>query len=608
MKKIFNYIILCSVSTCLLMPGNIRASDFLDEEFLDEESIELTFDEDDADADDFELMDDLEAKQCHKTKGHKKRHKRSSKTVDYVIVGLGTAGAVVARNLSNDFDNNVLVLEAGINRTTDPIVLNPNPTSSTPSIQNIIAYDPRYSETFPIALFSPREILSYTEGRMWGGSSAHNYVNAVRGTPPIYDYWAATSGNPLWSYNNLLPYMLAMENYNSNGTTPNAAQRGLAGTLYITQSPPANTDSIAEAFTAVTGAPYVSDYNDPTQSPVFAVVGASQNYVTPGANSVRSFSIPAFLPIGTVIDSDGKGLDGRNLRIVSNAQATRVLFKGNKAVGVEYILSNDNNKVVQVFARKKVILSAGAINTPAILQRSGIGDPAILEPLGIPVVVASPNVGANLVTQYGVEGIISGPGGTANFIPFADMRGFSYPADGQRRVQFALVNLGPTRTGILGWILHSKSTGTVQIVDPNPLVQPLVNFNLYSDGPVTQPGTDAYTAVSIFKVIREIAVNLGRTIVYPPVADFASDATLLTDAKAFAGFSLENHASSTAKMSTSIASGVVDGNLNVFGVTNLMVADNSAVPLIEDGNTAYQAYLIGFGASAILNAEAASSQ
>lgn len=568
MKNLCSYLLLYLAGISLFLPSYAKTV------VLNQEKIES------------ELIEDIDL-------SRKKSNKPKVKKVDYIIVGNGTAGAVLARKLSDNFKNKVYVLEAGINRTTDPIVTNPNPFS----VQNIITYDPKYSISYPVVLFTPREVITYTEGRMWGGSSAHNYVTAVRGTPNIYDYWAQVSGNPLWSYNSLLPHMINMETYTPNGTIANLNERGATGPLFITQAPNVSTNPIALAISHATNTPIVSDYNDPTQG--ILGISATQQYITPGSNSQRSFSIPAFLPVGEIINKKGKGIDGRHLHIISDAYVNRIIFKGKKAIGVEYILNNDSNEVIRVYARKKIILSAGAINSPAILQRSGIGDSSILEPLGIPVLVNNPNVGANLVTQYGVEGIIATGGGDANIASFINLAPYM-PNTDTRRVQISLAGLGPTRTGLLNFILLPKSRGTVQIVDQNPLIQPLVNLNLFSDGPVTTQGTDAYVAVSIYKMVRDVANQLNVAVLYPPPADYASDATLLADAKTLASLVVENHISGTAQMSLTPDLGVVNGDLEVFGVKNLMIADNSVVPLIEDGNTAYQAYLIGLTAAKII--------
>jgi choline dehydrogenase len=529
------------------------------------------------------------------------RVKKKFIAYDYIIVGNGTAGAVLARKLSDNFQNKVLVIEAGENRTDDPIVLSPNPFA----FLNEITFNPKYAFNYSVIFNqSNGPVFIYSSGRMWGGSSAKNYLLAVRGTPAIYNFWALASGNARWSYHHLLPLMLGLETYFPNGTVPNLSQRGTNGPLDITQSPPINQSPYAIAESIITGAPLVSDYNDPTEGTTG--ISASQSFINPFPTPHRSFSINAFLPVGEVVSANGRGLNGRNLRIVSDGLVSRVLFKNRKAIGVEYILSNSNvNKVVQVYARKKIILCAGAIHSPAILQRSGIGDQALLNSLDIPVLVDNPHVGAHLMDHYGPVGRLATtvPGAVIGFI---DERPYM-PADNVRRIQTISTPADSNVTSVIGWILQPRSGGYVQIVTRDATVYPNIKINFYTDGPATEPGTDAYKAVSFYKILKAIANQLGVPLLFPPPQDYPApfgpapnDSLLLADASGQTTLNLGYHAVGTTRMATSIEDGVVDGSLHIFGVKNLMVADTSIEPLITDGNTAYAAYVIGLVAAQII--------
>lgn len=518
---------------------------------------------------------------------------------DYIIIGCGTAGATLARELSDNRHHRVLVLEWGENRSDDTEVLSPDVFAYA----NQLTYDPLYAINQIVQLnFSTQpqpQFFIYSDGRMWGGSSAHNGLFAVRGTPRVYNEWATISGQQRWNYNNLLTYFLETEHYTPNGTIPNSAQRGLSGNLYITQRPPVNNDAFANALSTATGAPLISDYNDPSLGDIGT--SARQEYITPAPNSYRSFSVNAFTPVGSIVSEDGFGLDGRKLRIVSNALVNRVVFNGNHAVGVEYYLDGNENRAIYVKAKKKIIICAGACWTPALLERSGIGDRSLLNSLRIPVVFDNPNVGEHLYNHYGVNGLISGSMSITPFIDaFTDNRPYE-PSDGSRRIVISARHIPNTGIAVSSLLLKPKSKGSVHIVDTNPTVYPRLNLNMFSDGSVSTQGTDSYEIVSFLKVLQLIAAAYSQTVVSPSSTVYnAGDNALLAYAQTLSNMNVAYHVVGTARMGQSSSDSVVDGNLHVFGVRNLMVADVSIEPVIEDGPTAYAAYFIGRAAADII--------
>lgn len=517
----------------------------------------------------------------------------SNSTYDYIIVGNGTAGAVLARKLSDNKKHSVLVIEAGQNLSKDPAVLTPNFISVIPEI----TFNPKYAETYPV--FIPEgfvQTTTYSEGRMWGGSSAHNYTVCVHGTPNLYNSWAMESANSRWSYNNLLPIIKSIETYTPNGTTANPLERGSNGPIYVTQLPPVNGNFYAQQFSNATSAPLVSDYNDPSLGNTS--VSALQQFLTPPPNSHRSFSINGYLP-DSVVTADGKGRQGRKLTIISEATVARVLFSGKKAKGVEFVSTKNGLKVQKAFAKKKIILSAGAIHTPAILQRSGIGDSTFLRAKNIPVVFHNENVGKNLVNQYGPLFVTTG--NNPDFIDALYDGSPYFPNDGIRRFQTNMFNGSP----ILGYgfILNPKSRGSVEIVNQDPFTSPKLDLNMYSDGPVSDFGSDAYASVAVLKIAKDFATNAGEIVLAPsPDIYAAGDDALLTYAKSNPNALISDHISGTCRMSTSANSGVVDGNLQVFGVKHLMVCDLSVAPVSPDGNPCFAVYVLANEAARILQA------
>ncbi len=565
---------------------------------------------------------------------------------DYIIVGNGTAGSVLARKLSDNKKNKVLVLEAGVNLDDDTEVLQSAVLNGNYlTFNNDLFYSNKYSFNYTVPVYNPvtfpagfLQTVSASTGRGWGGSSMHNFMDAVRGTPSIYNQWATLSGNSLWSYNNLLPMMRALENYTPDQTMANLLQRGSGGPISITQTnplftapPPFLIDAFAALFAAPTGAGcgFIVDYNDPTEisTNVLGIPTGLQNvgmsayqiYATPGSTpgsvTERSFSSKEFLTTN-VVSEEGMGVKKRLLRIESNATVSRVIFNKKKAVGVEFFYGDNSNQMLQAFG-KQIILAAGALATPAILQRSGIGDATVLEPLGIDVIYDNPNVGANLQNQYGVAAVVVNT--TSSFTAQYALQGFwngstggglstPYPNDSVRRLQFLATPIDATHAAVLINILSPSSRGTVQIVSSNPSVPPNIDLNMYSDGPggggaaaVGTAYTDANLAVSAYKILANSVGGTGN-VVFPSAAQYAvaGDQGLFQAAQSPEGLTIQDHYCGTASMALSSATGVVDGNLNVFGVKNLMVADLSAAPIIPDGNTCYSAYMIGLGAAAIL--------
>ncbi len=532
---------------------------------------------------------------------------------DYIIVGNGSAGAILARKLSDNHHKKVLVLTTGINHNDDPVTLL-EPISHFAYSANL-AFDPQFADTYVIQVLQPddAQTVIYSEGTGWGGGANHNDMLGVRGTRRIYDLWAGFSGNSQWSYNEMLPLMLAMENYNPCQSVANLAERGVGGPISMTAASPVNTDPLGILLEAGTGVGFKSDYNDPavpsttgffnlgvSPAQFFALQGA-----TPCTFGTRSFSSLDFLT-PSVVTPTGHGVGGRLLDIHSNCYVTRVILHGNKAEGVEFVFGKNGNKASKAYG-KTIILCAGPINSPAILMRSGIGDPAILEPLGIEVVVPSTQVGKNLINQYGHIALANIATTGVAMETFTNATGlaapFDYPNDDVRRLQWISLpaNQAGTISAFFNLLTNPLSLGSLQIVSRNQFVQPSIDLNMFDDGPYTQNGTDANLMMASIKLLAN-AVGVGNMIL-PPPATFASDDDLFAYLTSRDGLGITYHIVGTTRMAQSIAEGVVDGNLNVFGVKNLMVADTGVLPETPDGNTCYAAYMVGMRAATILGSE-----
>lgn len=512
--------------------------------------------------------------------------------VDYIVVGTGPAGAVLAERLTANKKTSMLVLEAGDNNSGE------RPIRDSSFAPPFILTDDFMPEYFWPGKGVPQEKVNnrsfdWTGGRTLGGSSSVNNEQYVRPSQANMKKWEESLG-PSWSPQQETYQFMKLEKYNGSTTNPNA--RSSNGRLNIRQTP-VNPTNMAEKFVLAmekaTNFPRILDYNDPN-TPIGPFT-RWQLYQMP--NGQRESADTAFLS-SNVMTQDGHGVGGRKLKVYYNSTALRVMFNDDMcAIGVEFL---KDGKCIQAYANRKVIISAG-INSPQLLMQSGIGPSEILNEAGIPTVYHNPNVGRNLTTHsVNTATFTTNPNDEALPAndPLALYTGgafFPDPTPGsnsnRRGVQIIGQINASGQLNIVFFLLEPKSRGSVKVQNDDPL-----KLVLADAGFLNNPD-DLESIKKIYKVyIRNIATELAKIdptyqLVSPSQETMNDDHKLETYIQA--NLSPTHHIQGTLRMAANAESGVVDARGEVYGVSDLIVADDSIAPFASDGNTSAPAFFIG---------------
>ncbi|WLH38327.1 GMC family oxidoreductase N-terminal domain-containing protein [Pseudomonas sp. FP2196] len=494
---------------------------------------------------------------------------------DFIVCGAGTAGSVVAGRLAENPEVRVLLIEAG-GSDEHPHVLEPGNWPLNLGGER----DWNFSAAANPHLNDRKIPLNM--GRGLGGGSSINVMLWARGHKNDWEDFAADSGNPAWGYASVLKIYQRVEDYCG---TPDPIRRGKGGTVHV--APARNVQPIANAMISAAAEMGIPTFDNPNGVMMEGPGGAALNDLIV-KNGQRNSIYRAYV---------GPRRDQPNLTVLTHTLVSRLLFEGKRVVGVQTV---SNGQTEYFYASHEVILSLGAVNTPKVLMQSGIGPEDELKRHGIPVVQHLPGVGANhqdhvsfaVIFEYATAQPM-GYGGSEATLYWSSDSALRLPDMFHCQVEFPVPSAETAPMGVPahGWTMfaglaHPQSRGSITLSGPNVTDAPIIQPNTLSHP------TDRRNALENIRFVQE----LGAQAPFKGLVKGESLPGKLNTA------SLENYARNaavtywhqcgTAKMGRDAMS-VVDGDLRVYGIQSLRIADACIMPHVTSGNTMAPCVVIG---------------